>query len=162
MVKGRDQRHTPLSRDLPADGVTVPRVAVVQNHLTTCLTFLIAPGGCQFGDRCIMRHHDHARHTEHARRQSDGLRMIARGIRNCTRSALLRRELRQCVKRAAELERAHALKVFRLEKDLRAGKCVRGLGGQDRRAVSMPRKSLGGGSDIVELNGQIHGTQKSG
>jgi hypothetical protein len=118
MVKGRDQRHTPLSRDLPADGVTVLRVAVVQNHLTTCLTFLIAPGGCQFGDRCIMRHHDHARHTEHARRQSDGLRMIARGIRNHAGSSLQIAQFGQGIETASELKSSHALKVLTLHKNL--------------------------------------------
>src|SRR6185503_20749306 len=66
-----------------------------------------------------------------------------------------RRELRDRVVGAAELERAHALEVLALEEEARARHRVRGGRGQDRRPAGRAGDALVRGGDVGEGDREV-------
>jgi hypothetical protein len=135
----------------PADLLAVFGVAVVQDDVST-----VFPCGRDLGRRRVLRHRDGCRDTQQPGRQRDGLRVVARREGHDAGLALVGVELRQRIEGAAELERAHALEVFALEKDARPELAVDGARAQDRRAVGMPLDARGGSRDVIES--RQHGT----
>ena len=83
--------------------------------------------------RCVLRHEDRRRGAGLARRPRDGLAVVARARGHDARSPLGLAERGDGVVGAANLERARALKILRLQKHRPAGQARKGLGWVERR-----------------------------
>ena len=75
----------------------------------------VAAGGEQLGDRHAERHEDRRGDAEGLRGERDALRVVAGGCGHDAARALLGRQAREPVGRAADLERAGALEVLELQ-----------------------------------------------
>ena len=113
MVVRRNQRHAALVSQTATNGFAVLAEAVVDDDGRA-----VALRSRHLGSGRVVRHDDHRRHAEQARRERDRLRVVARGERNDAGAALVLVETRQRVERAAELERTHTLEVLTLEEQL--------------------------------------------
>ncbi|KAG0938892.1 hypothetical protein G6F31_015382 [Rhizopus arrhizus] len=144
MVVGRNQRGAGLGLDALGDLLAVFGVAVVRDDLAA-----IAFGGGALGRGCVQRHDDRGGHALQLGGQRDGLGVVARREGDDTPSALLRRQARDGVVAAAELEGAHALEILALEEDRCAADGVGRGRGQDGRAVCVAGQALAGAHDII-------------
>ena len=101
-------------------------------------------------DRRVRGHEDRGRHAEQRRREGDALRVVAGAGRDDAAQPLVRVERRDPVVRAADLERAGALEVLRLQVDVRAAAGAEVAGGEHRR----PHRDLvddpGRAADVVD------------
>jgi len=145
MVKRRNEGHPLLGRQLPGHGHRIFAVTVVMHHVSA-----IAPGGGQLGRRGIVRHDERGRHAQHARRQGNGLRMVAGRIGHHTGTLLLWGELCQGIECTAKLESAHALEVFALEKNLCPQLLVQGCTAQHGCAVRLAVQALGSSAHVLK------------
>ena len=84
----------------------------------------VAARGLELRPRRVARHDDHRRGPEQARHQRHRLRVVARGVGDHAARQRLRRQPRDGVVGAAELERPHALQVLALEEH-GARRCAR-------------------------------------
>ena len=110
MVERRDDGQAALVGQLPRNRFAVARQPVVEHDLCA-----IAARRVDLDLRRVRRHDDGRGDAQHLGRQRQPLRVIARRKRHDAALALLRRQLRERVVRAAKLERARALQVFALE-----------------------------------------------
>jgi len=154
MVEGRHQGHAALFGQAAADGLAVVGEAVEGDHLGA-----VFPRGGDLGCGRVLGHDDQGRHIEQARRQRDGLRVVARREGQHAAFALRIAEAAERVVGAAELEGAHALQVLALEEELRAQLGIGRAGAQHRRAVRHPLQPTGGIGDVVEggRGERVHG-----
>ena len=101
-------------------------------------------------DRCVLRHEDRRVDPALARSPRHGLRVIARADGDDARRTLLVGKRRDAVDRAADLERARALEVLRLQPHLTPGHALEGLGDVDRRLARGAVNPLARGADVSE------------
>lgn len=139
-------------RQVAADLLAIFRIAVIEHYLPA-----VATGRLDLHRRRVGRHYDGRRDPQQARREGDGLGVVAGGERHHPGGTLLGGKPRQRVEGAAELERSHALQVFAFEEDFRAEFFVEGTRGHHRRAVGMPGDPRGGGDHIVVGRQVVHG-----
>ena len=125
--------------DLGGDG----GLAVGQGRLAGHDPGPIALGGLAFHGGCGPRHHHRHRHAEQLAGQGQGLRVIARGVRDHAGPLPGLVELKDCVDGPAELERADLLEVLALEEDGAAATRVDRPAGHHGRAVDPRRNPLG-------------------
>ena len=158
MIERWNHGHAALLGQRTHDGLRVFAVAVVAQHLRA-----VAFGGGALGGGRVVRHHHRGLHAEQRSGQRDGLRMVARREGDHAAGTLLRRELRDRVVGAADLEGADALLVLALEEELRAGQRVSRARAQHRRAVSHAGNALVGAGDVVEGDRKrgVHGAHRS-
>lgn len=152
VIVGRDQGQAMALRQVAADLLAIFRIAVIEHYLPA-----VATGRLDLHRRRVGRHHDGRRDPQQARREGDGLGVVAGGERHHPGGTLLGGKPRQRVEGAAELERSHALEVFAFEEDFRAEFFVEGTRGHHRRAVGMPGDPRSGGDHIVVGRQVVHG-----
>ncbi len=128
VVIGRDQNSAAPLRDLLGDRLAVIARAVIEHDLGA-----ERRGALAFRARGIMRHDDDAAHAEKPRRRRDALGMIAGRESHHAAGALLGRNCRELVIRAAEFERTGMLQGLRLEEYAAAGHRIERGRGEERR-----------------------------
>ena len=127
-----------------------PRLAVepgrsIDDHLGT-----VARDAVYLDARRGLRHHDNGADAEALRGEGDCLSVIARGVGDDTGSALLRREQREHVQGAPDLEGAHRLLVLAFEeKGMRRGP-LRSANLDERSPDRNPADAVRGGDDVFQ------------
>ena len=119
-------------------------------------------GALALGARRIARHDDHATHAEEPRRRGHALRVIAGRKSDDAAGSLFRRDRRELVVGAAELERAGALQGLGFEKNAPAGHGVERGRGQKRRVQRNAGQAACSLVDIRssgQCNRSVHRTQ---
>ena len=97
-----------------------------------------------------LRHHDRRRNAEQSRVIGEALRVIAGRRRDHAAPAFVRRELEQCVARAALLEAAGALQVVELAVNMRAGELRQWNRLDARREIDAARDAHAGSFNVGE------------
>ena len=143
VVIGRHQNGAASRGDFAGDRFAVVACAIVEHDFGA-----ERRGALAFGARRVARHHDHARHAEEPCRGRNALGMIAGRERDDAADALCRRDRRELVIGAAELERSGALQRLGLEENPSAGQGVERGRGEKRRAQRDAGEPASSGLDI--------------
>ena len=115
----------------------------------------VGQGRVDLRHRRVGRHVDRRVDAELARRPGDRLAVVAGARRDHPGGPLLGREGRKLVERAANLERARALEVLRLEHARPAGLALDRLGGVNGRHARVSADPLASGLDVSDRRSRL-------
>ena len=132
-----------LGRDAAGDRRRVAVVPVVLDDAAA-----VAERRVELGPRRVVRHDDRRGHAEQGRRERDGLRVVARRVRDDAGRPVRGVQPGERVVGAAELEGAHPLQVLGLEPHLGTDHAVEQPRGEHRRPVRDAVEPARGGDDV--------------
>ena len=130
IVVRRHERGAAFARDRPGEFRAIHRGALVEDHFGA-----VFARRRDLGCRRVEGHDDDGGRAQQVRRERYALRVVAARKGHHAAGPRAGVELRDPVIGAAELERAHALQVFTLQKDARSRARVERARGDDRRAM---------------------------
>jgi hypothetical protein len=145
VVERMDEHEALFERQLARLGVGVVKHVAVQHDGRA-----VARGLGDFHGRRRLGHDDGRRDAEPLGMISDGLRMVAGRSRDHAARALLGRQLKQFVERAAFLVGGGELQILELEPDFGADELRQRAANQHRRADDGSLDALGRGADVVD------------